>query len=483
MRTRFLIAATLLVAGCSVGPDYRRPVAETPPAYKELAGWKVAEPQAAANGAWWQVFASEELSGLERGVDAANQNVRAAEARYREARALVAAARSEFFPTVTIGVSTTRSRFSATTRSSSVGAGRTLTEYSLPVDATWELDVWGRVRRNFEASRASAEASADDLAATRLSLEAELATDYFQLRTLDAQQRLLDRTVADYEHALQLTRNRYTEGVASRADVVQAEAQLETTRAQAIDVGVGRAQMEHAIAVLIGTPPAGLSLEPAPLEATPPTVPVGLPSALLERRPDVAAAERRVAAANAQIGVAEAAWYPTLVLSASGGFQTTRAADWFTWPSRFWSVGPAVSETVFDGGLRSAQTTQARATYDETVANYRQSVLAGFQEVEDDLAALRFLEREAEAQDAAVRAARESVAVAQNQYKAGLIGYLDVVVLQTAALNDERTAVDLLGRRMSSTVGLVKALGGTWDGRTTCDATASPGTAPARPCS
>jgi NodT family efflux transporter outer membrane factor (OMF) lipoprotein len=325
------------------------------------------------------------------------------------------------------------------------------------------LDVWGRIRRTVESNQASAQASAADLASSRLSLQAELAQDYIQLRSLDAQKQLLDATVMAFTKGLELTQNRYASGVASRADVVQAETQLKTTQAQAIDIGVERAQLEHAIAVLIGTSPSNLSIPASPLTAEPPPIPVGVPSELLERRPDIAAAERRVAAANAQIGVAEAAFFPSITLGTSGGLDSTNLSEWLTWPMRFWSVGATLSETVFDGGFRRAQTDEARAAYDATVASYRQTVLTGFQEVEDNLAALRILADGAQVQDEAVKAAQESVTVTTNQYKAGTVNYLNVVAVQATALTNEITAVNILGRRATASVLLIKALGGGWN--------------------
>jgi len=333
----------------------------------------------------------------------------------------------------------------------------------LPLDVTWQADVWGRIRRTVESNQAGAQASAADLENARLSIQAELAQNYLQMRTLDAQKQLLDESVVAFGKSLELTKNRYTSGVASKADVLQAETQLKTTQAQAIDVGVQRAQLEHAIAVLIGRPPALVSIPGVPLAAVPPPVPVGVPSALLERRPDIAAAERRVAAANAQIGVAEAAYYPTVTLSASGGVESSELSKWFTWPSRFWSVGPAISQVVFDGGLRRAQTEQALAAYDGSIATYRQTVLTAFQGVEDNLAALRILEEEARVQDEAVKAAQQSLAVIMNQYKAGIVNYLNVVTAQTTALSNEVTAVQILGRRMTANVLLIQALGGGWE--------------------
>jgi NodT family efflux transporter outer membrane factor (OMF) lipoprotein len=313
-----------------------------------------------------------------------------------------------------------------------------------------------------ESNRAGAEASAADVETARLSVRAEVATDYVQLRALDAEKALLDATAAAYARTLQLTRNRYAAGVASKGDVLQAETQLRTTEAQAIDLGVQRAQLEHAIATLVGRPASEVSIPVSPLAATPPGVPVGVPSELLERRPDVAAAERRVAAANAQIGVAQAAYFPTVTLGATGGFESSNITDWLTWPSRFWSVGPGISETVFDGGFRGARKDEVRALYDQSVATYRQTVLTAFQEVEDNLAALRILESEARVQDDAVSAARQALAITTNQYQAGTTSYLDVVVSQAILLANEKTAVDILGRRMTASVLLIKALGGGW---------------------
>lgn len=457
-------AALALLAGCAVGPNYVKPGAPAPAAYKEMSGWKVAQPgDNVIRGAWWEIFGDPGLNGLEERVAVSNQNIAAAEAQFRQARALVEAARAGYAPTVRAGASYARSRRSSNVAGGSPASAGPVSDYLLPVDASWEPDLWGRVRRSVEASRAGAQASAADLEAIRLSARAELAQDYLQLRSLDAQKQLLDETVVDFRKSLQLTTNRYAAGVASKADVLQAETQLKTTEAQAIDVGVLRAQLEHAIALLVGAPASDFSIPPAPLGGVPPAIPVGLPSELLERRPDIAAAERRVAAANAQIGVTEAAFYPNVTLTASGGFEAATLAKWLSWPSRFWAVGPAISELVFDGGLRRAQTEQARAAYDAEVAAYRQSVLTGFQEVEDDLAALRILEEEARVQDEAVKAAQQAVAVTSNQYKAGTVSYLNVIVVQTTALADERTALDILGRRMTASVLLVKALGGGWN--------------------
>ena len=474
-------ALLVLVSGCTVGPNYVRPSMWSPDSYKELDGWKIANPRdGLARGSWWEIFGDPQLNALEARVGISNQNLAVAEAQYRNARALVREARAAYFPTVTLGVGFTRSRQSSTFgvgssggsstgtstsgTSSSVGSSssRAVSDFQMGLDFSWELDVWGRIRRTVESNQASAQASAGDLEAARLSFQAELAQDYFQLRTVDAQKQLLDETVSAFEKFLRLTQDRFASGVASQADVVQAETQLKTTQAQAIDVGVERAQLEHAIAILMGQAPSSFALLPTPLTATPPAIPVGVPSELLERRPDIAAAERRVAAANAQIGVAVASFYPAITLNASSGFESSSLAKWFTAASHFWSVGPGISQTVFDGGLRRAQTDAARAAYDATVATYRQTVLAAFQGVEDNLAALRILEAENAVQDQAVKAARKSVDLTTNQYKAGTVSYLNVITVQTIALTDEITAIQIAGRRMAAAVLLVQALGGGW---------------------
>jgi NodT family efflux transporter outer membrane factor (OMF) lipoprotein len=477
--SRLVVGAIVvaLAGGCVVGPGYVRPAVIPPAAFKELDGWKVARPQDdTLRGPWWERFGDPTLSALEVQVSAANQTLVTAEATYRQARALVREARAAYFPTVTLGAGFTRSRSSATLGSSSgsrgtgaagIAAGRGGSSvksdfFQLPIDITWVPDFWGQVRRRVESNQAEAQASAADLETARLSLQGELAQDYLQLRTLDAQRRLLDATVAAFERSLALTQARYAGGVASQVDVVQAQAQLKSAQAQALDVGVQRAQLEHAIAVLIGQPPSSFTLPSAALSGGLPSIPVGVPSALLERRPDVAAAERRVAAANAQIGVAVAAFYPTITLSASTGFESSGLAQWLTWPSRFWSVGPAISQTLYDGGLRRAQTAAARAAYDVTVGSYRETVLTAFQSVEDELAALRILEEEAQVQDEAVKAAERSVELTTDQYRAGTVSYLNVITTQTIALADGVTAVQILGRRLTAAVLLVQALGGGW---------------------
>ena len=467
IRTAAALLSAVVLAGCAAGPDYVRPQAVVPPAYRELpAGWKVAEPQDdAARGQWWKIFDDPALSGLIDGIDISNQNLRLAEARFRQSREVAAAARAGLFPTLDATASVVKSR-SPTGAVGGTTAGRLIVNRSAGLQAGWDTDLWGRLRRTLEAGDASAQASAADLELARLSAQADLAADYFAIRILDSQKELLDNSVAVYRRSLELTRNRYAAGVAGKVDVAQAETQLRSTEAQAIDTGVQRAQLEHAIALLLGKPPAEFTLAPAPLRVALPRVPVGLPSELLERRPDIAAAEREVAAANARIGVAQSAMFPSLTLSGTLGYRASDAALWFTTASRFWSLGPAIAQSIFDAGLREAQTNQAIAAYDATVAQYRQTVLASFKDVEDSLAALRILEEEAKVQDAAVRAARESVQLTTNQYKAGTVSFLNVVIVQAAQLNNERTAVGILGQRLGATVALVRALGGGWEAKT-----------------
>lgn len=459
-----LAAVSTMLAACSVGPDYVRPSVEAPTAYKEAGDWKVAEPKdQLPRGKWWEVFGDPQLNALEEQVAISNQNVRQAEAQFRQARAFAQGARSAYFPTLGGNLTSSRSHPSSGSSTRTTTGSGTLTDHALTLDASWEVDVWGRVRRTVEAGDANTQASAADLEAVRLSAQAELAQDYFLLRVTDAQKQFLDDTVAAYAKSLQLTKNRYESGVVSRVDVIQAETQLKTTQAQALDVGVQRAQLEHAIAILIGKAPAAFSIQPEAYVASLPPIPVGVPSALLERRPDIAAAERRVAAANAQIGVAKSAFFPALTLSAAAGYQSSTLANWFTLPNRFWSVGPAIAQTLFDAGLRRSQSDQAVAGYDASVAAYRQTVLGGFQEVEDNLAALRILEQEANVQDEAVQAARQSVVLTTNQYKAGIVSYLNVITVQTTAYTNERAAMDILGRRLTASVLLIKALGGGWN--------------------
>ncbi len=463
------VAATLVaLAACTLGPDYVRPGAQTPLAFKEAEGWKQAQPKdQVPRGSWWSVFGDPRLDELEAQVDLSNQNIKAAEARVREARALTQQARAAYFPTVNASGSATRAGGrggSSAGSGTGVSGGAVGNFYNLALDANWELDLWGRVRRNVESNEAGTQASVADLEAARLSAQAELAQDYLLLRVQDAQIDLLATTAAAYEKSLQLTKNQYAAGVVGRGDVVQAETQYKATQAQVLDARILRAQLEHAIAILSGKPPAEFSIAATPTDYAFPDIPVGVPSELLERRPDIAAAERRVAAANAQIGVAQAAFFPSLTLSAGGGFAASSFANWLTLPARYWSLGPALlAQTVFDAGLRSAQKEQAVAAYDQTVATYRETVLTSFQEVEDDLAALRVLGEEAGVQDDAVRAAREAATIVNNQYRAGIVNYIAVVVIQAGALNNERTALGIRGRRLAASVALIKALGGGWN--------------------
>jgi len=481
-----LLGTGLLLASCSVGPNYKQPTAPVSATFKELPAGTAAEASAfrparpqddALRGTWWEIFGDAQLDALEEQVSVSNQTLAQAEAQFRGARAAVLAARAGLFPTVTASAGVTRSHSSAnrgtvivpgsgtgagTGSTGAVTAGGDTTVYQVPIDFSYEFDLWGRVRRQIEAEVATAQASAADVENVRLSLQAELAVDYFQLRGLDQQKQLLDSVVAAYGKALQLTVNRHDQGVVSGVDVAQAETQLDTTRAQATDLGAARAGFEHAIAMLTGKPPAELAIPPAPVAVQPPAIPVALPSELLERRPDIAAAERRVAAANAQIGVAQAAFYPSLTLSASGGFQSSTLGKLFSLPSRFWSIGPALAETLFSGGRRRAATAQAEAAYDAAVAGYRESVLVAFQNVEDNLATLRILAQESTEQAAAVAAAEHALELARNRYQGGITAYLEVITAENAALANERAAVDLQIRRMTAAVNLVKALGGGW---------------------
>jgi NodT family efflux transporter outer membrane factor (OMF) lipoprotein len=460
-----LAAAVLPLSGCVVGPNYHTPVTETPQAYKEVGNWKPAQPNDQnLGGTWWTIFQDPQLDALELQVNISNQNLKAAEAQYQQARAVLRYSRADYYPTVTAGPSATRTRTSAhRPASSSTFNGSTYNDFVLPFDFSYQVDVWGRVRRTVESNREQAQASAADLATVNLSMHADLAVDYFQARSLDAQEQLLNSTVKQYEDALELTLSRFQGGVASEVEVQQAKTQLETVRAQAIDVGVLRAQYEHAVAILIGKPPAEFSLPPLPLTAPPPHIPLSVPSELLERRPDIAAAERRVAAANAQIGVAKSAYYPTISLGGSGGFESSSITTLLQGPSGLWAFGLSAAMTVFDVGRRRALTDQARAAYDFQVAAYRESVLTGFQQVEDNLAAVRILEHEAKVQDEAVAAAQRSLDLSVTRYKGGVTSYLEVTIAQSAALSDQVTAVNILGRRMANTVLLMQALGGGWD--------------------
>jgi NodT family efflux transporter outer membrane factor (OMF) lipoprotein len=456
--------AVLEISGCTVGPKYKRPAAEIPTAYKELGNWKQAQPnEQNLGGNWWEMFQDPQLNALELQVNVSNQNLKAAEAQYTQARALVRYNRAAYFPTITAGASATRNRISQNRPPGLASNGATYNDFQIPLELSYEVDVWGRVRRTVESSREQAQASAADLATVNLSMHSQLALDYFQARVLDAEEQLLNSTVTQYEQALELIESRFAGGIASDLEVQQARTQLETTRAQAIDIGVARAQFEHAVAILIGKPPAEFSLAALPLTAPPPAIPAGVPSELLERRPDIAAAERRMASANAQIGVAKAAYYPTISLGATGGFESGIISTLISGPSVLWSMGGSAIAPIFDAGRRRANVDQATAIYDQTVANYRETVLTGFQQVEDNLAALRILENEAQVQERAVVAAQKYLELANTRYAGGVTSYLEVTTAQSAALSDELTAVNILGRRMVDAVALVQALGGGWD--------------------
>ena len=467
------LLALASAGGCqylSVGPAYHRPSVEVPPAYKESKDWKPAEPQdLAPRGAWWELYGDADLDELERQVQVSNQNVLLAAAKYDQALALLGSARSGFFPTITADVSSTRSQNAltvgggaATSASAATSGSGVRTQDRVSLATNWEIDVWGRVRRTVESNRASAQASAGDLAAMLLSEQATLAQSYFQLRVTDLDLGLLERSMDAYQKALEVTRNRYSAGVAARSDVTQAQTQLENARAQWLDLGITRSTLEHAIAVLTGTPPAALSI--ARKEGTPtiPAIPLTLPSQLLERRPDIAAAERRAASANAQIGVARAAWFPTLSLVASGGYASGGFAKLFELPNRFWSLGPDLAGTLVDFGARHYQVRAAIANYDQSVASYRQTVLGAFQDVEDNLSTLSVLAKESVAERAAADAAAETLTIVENQYKAGTVDYLNVVSAQNASLSAERAWRDITNRSLAASVGLLKALGGGW---------------------
>jgi NodT family efflux transporter outer membrane factor (OMF) lipoprotein len=474
LRSWLIILGATFLAGCTVGPKYKRPSAPATPAYKEpppesfkeSALWKTSKPMAdVLRGNWWEIFHDPQLSALEEQVNVANQNLKAAEGRFREARALVKYNRSALFPVISVAPTILSLRDSPNAPYFTLSSLRIpyTGEFLLPFDLSYEVDLWGRIRRTMAAAGEEAQATAADLQTLSLSLHAELAIDYFELRSTDAQIRVLDETVKAYSELVQLTTDLFHGGGAPETDVVQAQTQLDDARVQATDILVFRAQYEHAIAVLIGKPPAAFVLPPAPMNSEPPVIPVGLPSQLLERRPDIAAFERRVAEANEQIGIARAAYFPSLILSATGGLEGHNITNWLNWPSRFWAVGPTLAETLFDAGRRRAVTNEARANYDATVANYRQTVLAAFQEVEDNLAALRVLEKEAEQQKNAVVEAGRAVELFRSRYEGGADPYLQVVTAQTIELLNERNAVDILRRRMDASVLLIKGLGGGWD--------------------
>jgi NodT family efflux transporter outer membrane factor (OMF) lipoprotein len=445
------------------------------PVYKELLtdqpsgeGWKVAQPgDAQLHGKWWELYGDPKLNALEEQVNVSNQNIAAAFASFMQARALVKEAQSQYYPTLTTDPSVTRSRTSANLAPGGGGGagvgGTTQTVYDLPFDASWTPDLWGRVRNTVKGNVAAAQASAADLENTRLTAQAELAVDYYELRTQDELQKLLNDTVIAYQQALDLTKALYDTGIDADEAVAQAEVQLQTAQAQATNLGIARAQYEHAIALLIGQPASSFTLPVEPQVATVPTIPVGVPSQLLERRPDISANERLMVQANAQIGVAKAAYFPTLTLSATGGFESSSISNWLAWPSRFFSVGPSLAETLFDAGLRSATVAQYRAAYDAAVANYRQTVLTAFQQVEDNLAALRILALEIKQQDDAVAAAKRYLDIATSRYQLGLDPYLNVITAQTTLLTNQQTDAQLRMQQLVGSVQLIEALGGGWD--------------------
>lgn len=472
MRWALGVCTALLLSGCMVGPNYRRATAPMSAAFKEAPppGWKVSAPRdALAKGDWWAVYDDPELDRLEREIDVSNQTLKQAEAAYREARATVQEAQASLFPTLTISPGATVSSGRSTSGfSSGSGIGGTSSSarsnFSLEANASWDLDVWGRIRRTVESDVANAQASAADLANARLSAQAALATDYFELRGSDSLQRLLDDTVQQYQRSLQITQNQYEAGTAARSDVITAQTLLQTTQAQAINVGVLRHQYEHAIAILTGHPPSDLTIEPGALPQTIPAVPVLVPSALLERRPDVAAAERAMAQENALIGVAVAGYYPDISLTALYGFSGNPIGTLFNASNRIWSLGASATQTLFNGGATNASVRAAEAAYDGSVANYRQVVLTAFQQVEDNLSGLRILDQQQQAEDAAIQSARQAVQIALNEYQAGTQAYTTVITAETTALNNEQTGLSVRQTRLVDSVALVEALGGGWGG-------------------
>ncbi|HXA76484.1 MAG TPA: efflux transporter outer membrane subunit [Candidatus Acidoferrales bacterium] len=467
-------ATVLLLSGCMVGPKYVKPTAPLARGFKETTdwrdgdGWRIAKPEdALLRGKWWELYGDAKLNELEEQVDTSNQTLKIAEANLRQARAAIRFSRASEAPTIGTAPSISTVRDSAhqpyfPASEANNGTGN----FTLPLDLSYEIDLWGRVRRTVTASREEAQASAADLETARLSLHAEVAIDYFEIRSADAQERLLEETVSAYSEALDLTKNRFEGGAAPKSDVAQAQTQLDSAGVQATDIMVQRAQYEHALAILIGKPPAAFDLPPIPLNLHPPTmpsIPVALPAQLLERRPDIAAAERRMAAANEQIGIARAAYYPTLNLGAVAGLEGSSLLNWFNWPSRFWAVGPGLSETLFDAGRRRATTESAKAGYDSAIANYRQTVLTSFQQVEDNVVVLRVLQTESAQQHDTTEAAEEALRLFQNRYAGGVDTYLQVVTSQTTALANERNDIDIMRRQFEANVLLVKALGGGWD--------------------
>ena len=475
-----LAVAVLVIAGisaCNFAPKYQRASAPTPAAYKEIGDWKVAQPQdAAAHGNWWEIFGDAQLNSLEDQCNANNQSIAVSAANFLAARALVKQARSQLYPTVGVSPSINYSRqpfFGAGATSPGTGgtsggssnifASGTFTTYELPFDASWQPDFWGKVRNNIRANVYAAQASAADLENVRLTVQAEVAVNYFQLRVQDAQKKLLDDTVKAFRDSYDIAKERFEAGLDSDEDVAQAQTQLETAQAEDTDLGILRAQYEHAIALLIGKTPADFGMPLQPLDANPPMIPVNVPSVLLERRPDIAEAERGMAQANALIGVSRAAYYPNVSLTASAGLESTSITSWFTWPSRFFSIGPGASETLLDFGARKGAVLQSQANYERAVATYRLAVLTAFQQVEDNLAALRILDTEVQQQDNAIKSSDRNLKLASDRYRAGIDPYLNVITAQTTLLSNQRTALTLRMEQMTRSVQLIEALGGSWD--------------------
>lgn len=471
LRWVFLAVLAILLTACTApwnrGPQYAKPSTPVPPAFKEAGAsgiegdWKPSQPSDhLARGKWWEAFQDPALNELEEKTNISNQNIAAAAASVQQARAMIRQARSQYQPTLTVNPSITNSRIST-------GFGKQLgvvfPTYSLPFEASWEPDLWGRVRNTVNANTYAAQASAADLENVRLSAQSDLATDYFELRAQDSLKRLYDATVVAYREALDLNRSLYQSGLGNDEAIAQAETQLKTAEAQDLNLGVLRAQYEHAIALLIGQPASTFEISKEAARMIVPPIPLGVPSQLLERRPDIAAAERAVAQANAQIGLAKTAYFPAITLSAAAGLQSVSIANWLTWPSRIWSVGPSLAQTIFDGGLRRATVQQYQAAYDQTVANYRQTALTAFQQVEDNLAALRILTQVLEVQESAIESAARNYEEAEVRYRAGLDPYLNVIAAQTILLSDQQAAVTYEAQRIVASVQLIKALGGGWD--------------------
>jgi outer membrane protein, multidrug efflux system len=460
-----VVAAAAVLAGCSLAPRYRPPPAPEVVSFKEAGDWAPAVPaDAQSRGSWWETFDDPQLNELERLLDATNPDLRAAVARFEEARALAISARSDLFPVVGAQSSATRSKNSANTPLSQILGGNAspVNDFNVGLNLSWEVDLFGRVRNTAAAAGAQAQSSAADLAAVQLSLQAELASDYFSLRGDDATVQLLEDTINVYDRAYELTRNRYQEGISAATDVDQADTLRQNARAQLAAVRLDRAQLEHAIAVLLGRLPSGFTLEAGELAGAPPPVDAGLPSKLLERRPDVGRAERAMAAANAQIGVARAAWFPVFSLTGAAGYESLLSSTWLKAPSRFWSIGPSGSVPLLDGGARYALNKQARAQYDEAEATYRKTTLTAYQEVEDNLAGLRHLADERKADEAAASSAQSSAYHADQRYTAGVADYVEVTTTHTAALNAQRDTIAVRVAQMNASVALVRATGGGW---------------------